>query len=118
WKLPCGFWKLPLSLCLTQELHAFSEFGVVKCLQLLWAWQMAIEDDLIIKAEGATERIGRRPRVETRHGTAKPRDNFQQTACPLAEEYPQPNRTRQFEERLRAQRLTIDGSDRMQHFQL
>src|SRR5262249_7134429 len=117
WKLPCGSWKLPLSLCLTQALHALSEFCVVKWLQFLWAWQLGIEDDRIRKAEGAADVIGRRPRVETRYGTAKPRDDFQQTACTLAEAYSQPNRARQFEECLQAQRLTIDGRDRMQHFQ-
>src|SRR4029450_5253923 len=69
-------------------------------------------------AEGATEGISHCPSVETRHGTAKPRYDFKQTACPLAEEHPQSHRTRQFEKRLQAQWLSIDGSDRMQHFQL
>ncbi len=53
------------SLPLAQELHALGEFLVVKRFQLLGAWQMAVEDDLIIEAEGTTERIGHRPSIET-----------------------------------------------------
>ena len=52
-------------LLLPQELHALGEFLMVKRLQLLWVWQVAVEDDLIIEAEGTTERIGHRPSVET-----------------------------------------------------
>src|SRR5437764_15495336 len=79
---------------------------------------MAIEDDLIIKAQGATEGVGCRSSVKTGYGSAKARDDFEQTACALAEEDPQANRTRQFEKRLHTQGLTINGSDRMQHFEL
>ena len=64
WRLLHGFWGPTSSLSLAQELHALSELLMVKRLQLLGVWQMAVEDDLIIEAEGTTERIGYRPGVE------------------------------------------------------
>ena len=79
---------------------------------------MAREDHLIIEAQGTTECIGRCPSIETRHGIAKYRDHFEETAYTLAEHYPQPNGTDEFEKCLHAQRLPIDRRDCMQHFQL
>src|SRR5262249_28034410 len=77
WRLPYAFWRLTTSLVLAQELQALGEFRVVKRFELLWAWQVTIKNDLIIEAEGTTERIGHRPCIETRYGTAKPRDDFE-----------------------------------------
>src|SRR5436190_8663042 len=101
-----------------QQSHAFGKFLLVKSLQLLRAWQVAVKDHLIVQAERPPQTIGRCSGIEARHRAAEAGNNLEQAARALTEEQSQTHGTGEFEKRLYPKRLSINGGDRMQQLEL